>query len=701
MEARLGEIEKRLDDLDEIKQDFGDRLQAKLATMEAEAGATTADLRQIVNEAKSKFDGIEAGLQSLYADAKVKFDELEALIKSGNAMGGNAGTKKLNFLPDKMMIPKVFEGDINSWKRWKEEVTKFFDEEHEGMKAVMDEVAKNCGPITEEVLQQAFRNNPAAVGDKLQKWKHLYRALEKLTSGEAARVISTVRAENGFEAWRQLHLRFEPELEAQKNTVLYDLHSIEAARTIEDTKLKLVELKVRIARAEDVLDEPLHSIQKKTAMLHILDPISKQHMANTKYDDFNDFYTAIMNFANNASTGGGESRMANKVESVKKDEETGSEEDGGWLNGLARAGQCHVCGQSGHWARECPNNGKGSSKGEEKGKGYKGKGKGKGKGPVGGCFECGGDHYKAQCPYMSQYGPVSPGKGGKKGFGKGGKGYKGSGKGKGWVNTVVEPWEYGGEQHVEWGAGQGGWLCNIKEAIPAPRENLEMVRNKTSMAKNKACSCQRMISNQFYLLMEDDEKFASDDSDEKVVGDNSNDEVKDVKHRPNRWTKRKNHGKKTMGGLQIVRTIEPESLNICTEDGNWELLEAAVDSGATEHVMPDQLLTSIPTVPSTASRRGVEYEVANGQRVPNEGEKRFNAITDDGVDKKVVMQVCDVNQGLLSVSKMTAAGNRVVFDEEGSYIEDRNSGKITWMEKRNGMFTLKLWVPKPGSNRPF
>ena len=104
------------------------------------------------------------------------------------------------------------------------------------MKAVMDEVAKNCGPITEEVLQQAFKNNPAAVGDKQQKWKHLHRALERLTSGEAARVISTVRADNWFEAWRQLHLRFEPELEAQKNTVLKDLHSIEAARSIEDRR---------------------------------------------------------------------------------------------------------------------------------------------------------------------------------------------------------------------------------------------------------------------------------------------------------------------------------------------------------------------------------------------------------------------------------------------------------------------------------
>ena len=61
--------------------------------------------------------------------------------------------------------------------------------------------------------------NPNKIAD-LEKWKHLYRALEKLTEGEAFKVISTVADENGFEAWRQLHLRFEPQLQAQKNTTV-------------------------------------------------------------------------------------------------------------------------------------------------------------------------------------------------------------------------------------------------------------------------------------------------------------------------------------------------------------------------------------------------------------------------------------------------------------------------------------------------
>ena len=105
--------------------------------------------------------------------------------------------------------------------------------------------------------------------------------------------------------------------------------------------------------------------------------------------------------------------------------------------------------------------------------------------------------------------------------------------------------------------------------------------------------------------------------------------------------------------------------------------------------------SSVETVPGAASRRGVQYEVANGARVANEGEKRFKAWTEEGQEKAMVMQVADVNQGLLSVSKAVAAGNRVVFDSEGSYIENKASGERTAMVEKNGMFALKLWVKRP------
>ena len=120
-----------------------------------------------------------------------------------------------------------------------------------------------------------------------------------------------------------------------------------------------------------------------------------------------------------------------------------------------------------------------------------------------------------------------------------------------------------------------------------------------------------------------------------------------------------------------------------------------MDSGATESVVPETMPASIPTVEGAASKRGVLYEVASGHQIPNEGEKRFSVVTEEGKEKKMVLQVCEVIQGLLSVAKMMAAGNRVVFDPEGSFVESKNTGDRTWLKERGGMFIMKLWVRRP------
>ncbi len=124
-------------------------------------------------------------------------------------------------------------------------------------------------------------------------------------------------------------------------------------------------------------------------------------------------------------------------------------------------------------------------------------------------------------------------------------------------------------------------------------------------------------------------------------------------------------------------------------------LKYSVDSGATESVTPESMPSSVATVAGDASRRGVGYEIANGETIPNEGEKRFVAVTEEGQLKNMVVQVCAVNQGLLSVSKAAAAGNRVVFDADGRFIENKKSRERTWLKEEGGMYTIKMWVKRP------
>ena len=154
------------------------------------------------------------------------------------------------------------------------------------------------------------------------------------------------------------------------------------------------------------------------------------------------------------------------------------------------------------------------------------------------------------------------------------------------------------------------------------------------------------------------------------------------------------HVNKIKQFLGHLITVEPEGVNVVCE-GAWEEITMYVDSGATETVIGDNTRSPIELKEGAASRRGVQYEVANSVRIPNLGEKTFRAHTEEGAMRNITAQVCDVNKALLSVSRMVRAGHRVVFDEE-SYIEDRRTGEKLWLIQEGGMYALKVWVPSAG-----
>ena len=57
-------------------------------------------------------------------------------------------------------------------------------------------------------------------------------------------------------------------------------------------------------------------------------------------------------------------------------------------------------------------------------------------------------------------------------------------------------------------------------------------------------------------------------------------------------------------------------------------------------------------------------------------------------------QICAVNKTVMSVSKIASKGNRVVFDDEGSYIEDKTTGETTWMQQLGGVYHIKMLVSR-------
>ena len=113
--------------------------------------------------------------------------------------------------------------------------------------------------------------------------------------------------------------------------------------------------------------------------------------------------------------------------------------------------------------------------------------------------------------------------------------------------------------------------------------------------------------------------------------------------------------------------------------------------------MAEDDLPEVPTKESWGSKHGQSYEVANGDEIDNEGEKRFvlHMITVDGADSGgngMAAQICKVHRPLMSVKKICRNGQRVVFDDEGSYVENKMTGERIQVLEQDGEYVLDVWV---------
>ena len=72
---------------------------------------------------------------------------------------------------------------------------------------------------------------------------------------------------------------------------------------------------------------------------------------------------------------------------------------------------------------------------------------------------------------------------------------------------------------------------------------------------------------------------------------------------------------------------------------------------------------------------------------------------DGGVsgEREVSAQVCAVHRPLMSVTRLCRAGHRVVFDDEGSYIENKVSLERLKIDEVDGEYVMDMWVRTGGS----
>ena len=165
-----------------------------------------------------------------------------------------------------------------------------------------------------------------------------------------------------------------------------------------------------------------------------------------------------------------------------------------------------------------------------------------------------------------------------------------------------------------------------------------------------------------------------------------------------------------MNTWEVLRTRDEEEseqgeiLHMGHGEGEWEEVKITVDSGAVDTVGPRTLGKGIPLLETEASKQRKFYRAANDTKIAIHGKKNICGYTAEGTKIGMDVQIAEVKKTLGSVRRICEAGNRVVFDEDGSYVENKSSGERTALQKEKGSYVLTLWVPResgPKQKGPF
>ena len=142
--------------------------------------------------------------------------------------------------------------------------------------------------------------------------------------------------------------------------------------------------------------------------------------------------------------------------------------------------------------------------------------------------------------------------------------------------------------------------------------------------------------------------------------------------------------KNKTGDMQISNVVDYQG---------WKEIEVTIDSGACDIVMPLSMCSEIPVQESERQRERMEYEVANGETIPNEGERRCLLMTIGAhVPKKIVFQVADVHKALLSITRVADAGYECHLNNVGGYLLDTYTGEKVPITRKGNLYVMKAWV---------
>ena len=125
----------------------------------------------------------------------------------------------------------------------------------------------------------------------------------------------------------------------------------------------------------------------------------------------------------------------------------------------------------------------------------------------------------------------------------------------------------------------------------------------------------------------------------------------------------------------------------------WIEVELSADTGACDTVMPRCMCSKIPIKPSLQSFRGMEFEVADRNTIPNLGERRCLVWTEDSAQARHINRlVPDVHKPLLSLSRCADMRFKSRFGRTMGALIDEETGEVVPLKRKGNLYGLRCWL---------
>ena len=124
-----------------------------------------------------------------------------------------------------------------------------------------------------------------------------------------------------------------------------------------------------------------------------------------------------------------------------------------------------------------------------------------------------------------------------------------------------------------------------------------------------------------------------------------------------------------------------------------------LDSGAFDTIFTVETGRAFELEETPESKQGLDFSAANGTGIKNHGRRTVKGYTEDYCPLSMTGQVGEVRRNLASAIKILKGGNRIVLDEDGSFIEDKTTGRQYKVNMEGGEFEFDLWDSQSGGQK--